>query len=161
MPWVLDANIPIDFAVADLLDVLFRLPLELHTTDILFAELKRPPGAILVGLGLQVYPLSGAQLLEVISLQQRYSRLSRSDLSAFVLARDTGAGLLTGDSRLRELAQAAGIEVHGTLWLLEALMTHRLLAAAQLSAALNAIQAAGGRLPLGEVKDLIRRRQRL
>jgi hypothetical protein len=71
-----------------------------------------------------------------------------------------GAGLLTGDRNLRELAQMSGIEVHGTLWLLEELMTHRLITFTQASTGLDAMRRAGSRLPVGEVLGCLRRWER-
>ena len=52
--------------------------------------------------------------------------LSTYDSFAFVVAEERqGSILLTGDRRLRTLAQAEHLEVHGVLWVVEELAVHR------------------------------------
>ena len=159
MRWVLDAGVVFDFAAGDLLDALFRLPFAFCTPDLLTAELKRPPATLLVQLGLEVETMPGESLVEIIALRSGYSALSLNDVAAFVLARNLGVGLLTGDRRLRALAEQSGVEVHGTLWLLERMITHELIAPSQAVAALDAMLGAGSRLPAAEVQKFKRRRQ--
>ena len=125
---MLDAGVVFDFAAGDLLDALFRLPFAFCTPDLLTVELKRPPATLLVQLGLEVETMPGESLVEIIALRSGYSALSLNDVAAFVLARNLGVGLLTGDRRLRALAEQSGVEVHGTLWLLERMITHELIA---------------------------------
>ena len=158
MRWVIDANVIFDFAAGDLLDDLFRLPWEFCTLDLLLAtEILRPPAPRLVALGLVVHTLPGEQLVEIITLRQTYLALSQPDVAAFVLARGLGVGLLTGDGRLRGLAESFGIEVHGTLWLLDELVHGQFITVAQARTGLTAMQNAGSRLPDHEVQARLRR----
>ena len=157
MRWVLDAGVVFDFAAGDLLDALFRLPLTFCAPDLLLVELKRPPATLLVQLGLEVEALPGESLVEIIALRSGHPALSLNDVAVFVLARNLGVGLLTGDRRLRALAEQSGVEVHGTLWLLDELITHELTAPSEAVAALDAMLKAGSRLPAGEVQKFKRR----
>jgi predicted nucleic acid-binding protein len=106
-----------------------------------------------------VETMPGEFRVEIIALRSGYSALSLNDVAAFVLARNLGVGLLTGDRRLRALAEQSGVEVHGTLWLLERMITHELIAPSQAVAALDAMLGAGSRLPAAEVQKFKRRRQ--
>jgi hypothetical protein len=158
---VIDANVIFDFAAGDLLDGLFRLPWELCAPDLLLAtEILRPPAPRLVALGLVVHTLSGEQLVEIVTLRQARPALSLVDAAGFVLARHLGVGLLTGDRRLRGLAETSGIEVHGTLWLIDELVERCIIPEAQAAAGLKTMLAAGSHLPHDEVQARLRRWER-
>jgi predicted nucleic acid-binding protein len=125
-----------------------------YIPDLLVIELKRPSADHLTRVGLVVYTLTGEQLIEIVELRGTYSALSLPDIATFVMAQALSIGLLTGERRLRELAQVAGIEVHGTLWLLGELLRHGFINHAQACAALQAMLHAGRRLPKTEVSNL-------
>ncbi len=74
-------------------------------------------------------------------------RLSIHDGFAFALAEiNSGCILLTGDNRLRRLATAHSIEVHGLLWILDRMHEHKLRPAAALLVAIRTLESdpAGG-----------------
>lgn len=116
---VIDTNIIFDFWCCGLLELLLGIGTTLVTTDLVAAELCDPPRPLVTSLGLTVASLSGAQLLEIQTLEERVPQTSMVDRSALVLARDHGLTLLTGDSALRMCAEELGIEVHGTLYILD------------------------------------------
>jgi hypothetical protein len=58
--------------------------------------------------------------------------------------------LLTGDSRLNDLAVASGLSVHGLLWLLDEMVRLRVLTPAQAADALQKMLNLGARLPRDE-----------
>jgi len=151
-PCVTDTNVWIDLDDAGLTDLIFRLPLNLQAPDVIVAELERPDGAVLVERGLQVRELTGSQVLEVARLARQYLRPSRSDLFALVLAKSEGATLLTGDRHLRSAAESEGVNVHGTLWLVDEMVEARLLEQREAAARLLRMVQAGRRLPTEEVK---------
>lgn len=161
MRWVLDANIIFDFVAGGLLDDLFRLPLAYCAPDLLLRDdIEHPPVERLRALGLQEHSLSGEQLVEIIALRQQHGALSLADISAFWLAWHLNIGLLTGDRRLRALADASGIEVHGTLWLLDRLTTEGLIGLTQAETALQSMETAGRRLPRREVQAILQQWRR-
>jgi predicted DNA-binding protein (UPF0278 family) len=69
------------------------------------------------------------------------------DLVTLLLAKMLGAGLVTGDLRLNELARGQGLPVHGVLWILDELVNHQVLTATQAVAALLKMIDQGARLP--------------
>lgn len=154
---VLDTNVPIDFHRGGLLEVLFRLPYDFLAPDVIIAELEVPAGRALITLGLRSVSLSGEEVLEVLALADRHRRPSVNDLFALILARTRGATLLTGDRALRALAEAEGLEVHGSLWLLDALVRLKIATPWEASAGLNLMLAHGSRLPERECRLRIRR----
>lgn len=148
---VADANIWIDLHRGTLLDVVFDLPLRWLAPDLVINELeKTPSGAQLVKRGLQSLELSGREMQMVAELSITHRRLSIPDLSALVLAKNQGMMLLTGDGKLRRLAQQERIECHGILWILDEMVRLGVLPSTQAAKALQAILDAGGRLPARE-----------
>lgn len=155
---VADANIWIDLDAAGLVDAKSFVPLGLETTDFVIHELKHNAlGSRLESLGVVAHSMSPEQIAQVYSFRQRSARSSVPDYSTLVVAIDSGAVLVTGDSHLRGVAEAAGLEVHGVLWAIERLMT---LGALEPTVAIDAIEdmiAAGARLPAKEVAETISR----
>jgi predicted nucleic acid-binding protein len=91
-------------------------------------------------------------VLKVADLAARYLRPSRQDLFALVLAETLGAILLTGDGALIDTAHEIGVEVHGTIWLLDQMVAHGILDKRERAQALNLMVDSGSRLPKEEVE---------
>ncbi len=62
-----------------------------------------------------------------------------------------GSLLLTGDEALRKAASQEGVEVHGTLWLLDAMVEGGAISEAEGYRSLELMRNAGRRLPKKEV----------
>lgn len=147
---VVDANILIDLHVGGLLRQVFLLPLRLVAPDVVIVELQEPDGERLMEYGLQSATLAGVQVLEVVSLRARHRQVSANDLFALVLARALKATLLTGDRHLRQVAAQEGIDVHGTLWVLDEMVRLRVITPPRAAEALEQMLARGSRLPWAE-----------
>lgn len=145
--YVSDANIWIDFSHAGLLDALFALPYTFVSTDFVVQELEHPAPAGLVERGLVVEMLAGEAIAELFTLTGQHANISLEDLSCFWVARRQRHPLLTGDARLRRLAEQAGLQVHGALWLLDQLVAHGIASSTLAAAGLRAMLARGARLP--------------
>ena len=126
-----DANIFIDLLEVDLIDMLFKLELNLHTTNLVLNELDATQQAVLKKYinkkQLTVKVLNEADLLELKRLELASGKLSAQDVSVYAYAKEIGAMILTSDRRLRNEAQSKGFEVHGILWLFEQLMDEKLV----------------------------------
>ncbi len=79
-------------------------------------------------------------------------RPSRQDLFALVLSREIEAILLTGDGSLREAAEREGVQVHGTIWLLDQMVEHEIIDKQERAASLKLMVESGSRLPWEEIK---------
>ncbi len=150
---VTDSNIWIDLYRGGLIEKALRLPMELIAPDVVIEELHTPDGKYLVSLGLRVLELSGQQVLKVLDLAERYARPSRQDLFALVLAKEIKAVLLTGDGSLREAAEREGVQVHGTIWLLDQMVEHEIIDTQERAASLKLMVESGSRLPWEEIRD--------
>ena len=86
-----------------------------------------------------------------------YAQVSLNDLFALVLAKERGWPLLTGDRRLREVADEERVEIYGTLWLVERLVDQEIITFGKARAAFELMRNGGRRLPWKDVDVLLAR----
>ncbi len=159
---VSDANVIIDMVDGDVLRQFFRMPLEICVPDLLYAAELEPYIPDLSALGLQVRPLSPETIQYVDELGTRGIALpSINDQLALGLAKQERCTLLTGDQMLRRLAEAEGIAVHGTVWLMNEMISHRLVTPASAVRHLRLMLRNGSRLPLREIRRMLKRHGRV
>ncbi len=154
---VTDSSIWIDLHAAELTTHAFCLPLKLSAPDLVIGELRSPDGRELIAKGLHVEELSGELLEQVVELAAGFGRVSRTDLSALVVALDQQAILLTGDKALRSAAEARGVEVHGTLWVLDSMVERGIIDGRQAVRAGQQMVRTGSRFPEDELRRRVRR----
>lgn len=130
---VKDANILIDLVEAALLDSWFALKIETLTTDIVMGEIDDEQQVRVlqpyVNAGLLKVVVSGPEeMTETASLRLRApSGVTFEDCSALHLAVSRKASLMTGDALLRKFAIKSGVQVCGTLWILDMLVEEGIL----------------------------------
>lgn len=153
-----DANIIIDMNTGGLLRLMFRFDATFAVPDVLYEEELRTDHPELPRLGLKRLELSEDTVAYAGRLIEKYRGLGASinDLLALALAQQEKCSLLTGDGRLRTAGQTEGIDVHGTLWLIEQMIKARTIAVRQAEAAYAKMREAGRRLPWDEVDHQIR-----
>ena len=152
---ITDTNIWIDLDNGAILVDVFRLPYHFSTPDVATSELIRPRWETLQALGLVLQELTSDQVVELVQLRYSHRNLSAIDLASFLLAKSLHATLLTGDSRLYELAISNDIPVHGILWLLDEMVRLRILAHKQAADALQKMIEMGARLPRDKARKRI------
>lgn len=153
-----DANIIIDMKAGGLLRLMFRFDATFAVPDVLFEEELRAEDPELPRLGLTVLELHEETVAYADGLIAKYRRLGASinDLLALALARQEKCPILTGDLLLRTAAQEEGVDMHGTLWLIEQMVNGRVITVRQAEAAYTKMRDAGRRLPWDEVERQLR-----
>lgn len=142
-----DANIIIDMEEGGLLEPLFSLPHCFKVPDILFYDELEEQHGTLIQRGLVLEELTSETLTYAMEIAEVAHGPSRNDCFALCLAKQEQCALLTGDRALRELAQSEGIEVKGTLWIVEEMIHHGLLTIDMAKQAYMQMRNAGRRLP--------------
>ena len=137
-----DSSCRIDLRKGGLLTTTLLLPytfivaLPLVASELL--DFGRADWEDLEGRGLQIIDLSGEQVAAAFEVRRQHPGLSANDCFSLVLA---AAGedriLLTGDQQLRRRAGAAGVEVHGVLWVTDQLAQHAVMSHGDLADALE------------------------
>jgi predicted nucleic acid-binding protein len=147
-----DANILIDMEEGSITGQMFQLDAVFAVPDLLYEEELREEHSYLPELGLRTLELTGETIAYAEALISRYARTgaSTNDLLALALARQEKTTLLTGDDKLRRVAESERVACHGTLWLVEQLVTVRLLTITDAKTAYARMKAAGRRLPWDE-----------
>jgi hypothetical protein len=153
-----DANIIIDMNTGGLLRPMFRLDATFAVPDILFEEELRADHPELSRLGLSLLELREETVVYADKLVEKYRRLGASinDLLALALAWQEKCPLLTGDSRLRTAGQTEGIDIHGSIWLVEQMVLARTITVRQAEASYAKMRDAGRRLPWDEIEKQLR-----
>ena len=152
-----DTNVWIDFAAIDKIELPFRLPYTyLMNTDAVNDEFLSPPwlGEKLVSFGLVPAEMTLKEFDCAEEYGWKYTRLSVYDRVALAMAKCRGIPLLTGDKALRRAAGEEGVEVIGTLFILDKLAELGLLRDTELEECLRGLQALNGgavRLPEFEI----------
>ena len=105
-----------------LIELMFQLPYQFSTPDILFYEELEEEHQHLLAIGLTVCELESETMMYAIDLMPRYKGASRNDCLALALASQEKCPLLTGDKALRQAASDEAVIVMGTLWVVEQLI---------------------------------------
>jgi predicted nucleic acid-binding protein len=127
-----DANILIDLAKLDLLDVFSKLPFDLYTTDFVYEELneeQKSPVSVLHKNG-YLKIIETEEILDfqsITELLESSSGLSFEDCSVWYYSQKLSGTLLTGDGKLRKQVSKQGIEVRGVIFVFDELVKQNLL----------------------------------
>lgn len=148
---VTDTNIWIDLQVGGLLDRVFELEVQWLIPDLVERELGKELSTQLVERGLVIRSLDGEEIDAVRNLGSTYVRPSRTDLATLVVAENENGILVTGDAALREAAKSEGTEVHGTLWIVDALVAEEIVRKPEAARALQLMMDGDRRFPRTEV----------
>jgi predicted nucleic acid-binding protein len=139
----------------NLIPVIFQLPYEITVPDILFELELKEEHNYLLHAGLKVKSLVAESVKKTEFLTQQYPRPSIMDHSALALAIQERCPLLTGDKDLRIAAKKEGVEVHGSLWIIEELLNRKMIQQSQAKSSFDAMKIKGSRLPWGDVEKLL------
>jgi hypothetical protein len=153
---VTDTNIWIDLDHGGLLELMFQLPYQICTADFARVEIRSVDIAILERYGLIFQELGKELIAELFRLRQHKAAMAIADLAAFLLAREQGAVLVTGDRNLVRFAIDAGVDVHGLLWLMDEMIRLGVLEPGKGADSLKIILEYGARLPAEECIQRIR-----
>jgi predicted nucleic acid-binding protein len=149
-----DANILIDLVSTGLFDHCLALNYQFSTTDLILAELYEAQVELIqphINSGkFEIITVSIEELLVIQQLSAEETKLSEQDWSAVYVAQKKKAILLSGDKRLRTLAEQKSIVVCGILWVLDELVRTGLISHEQACAFVSALMNRNKRLPLHE-----------
>lgn len=153
-----DTNVWIDFGAIDAVELPFRLPFTyIMWTDALNDEVRSPKGlrGKLLSAGLLPVQVTVEEFFLADSYGDRYAGLSVYDTVALAIAKSREIVLMTGDGRPRRAASKEGVEVMGTIGVLDRLLSSGLLTHDEYRACISLLLNANGgivRLPQDELQ---------
>ena len=159
-----DTNVFIDLFDIGLLEGLFSLPWEVHTTELVMLELQREGEAETVNRykeegRLHVPVFSPKEMMQIVALlppDRSHSDISITDCSVWYYAKKNNYALLTGDRKLRRVSESDNVEVHGIIYVFDSLKEAGIISAREAAAKLRQLYSINPRLP----KEAIERRLR-
>ena len=119
-----DTNVWLDFNAISRIDLPFRLDCKyIMYKEALRKEIITPPKLLLdlQRLGLEGVNLTIEEFYYAQELSTNYKKLSGYDRTALAIAKYRNIPLLTGDGPLRNAAKKEGVQVFGTIGLLDKL----------------------------------------
>lgn len=153
---ITDANIFIDLIYVGLLDELFAIEVEIHTTLNVVDELNDDQQKLLSKfLNKSSLTAHALEELTIPTSIRRNRKLSDSDKSVLGLAIKLDAFILTGDNVLRKVSGVQRIEVHGALWLFDQFIEKELITRKTATQKLTYLMAYNRRLPCDECEKRI------
>jgi len=155
-----DTNLFIDLMDISLLNEFFSLPWEVHTTDFVVLELTKEGQKELVTRYfednvLHIAVFDPKEFMEIIALKRRFTQktnVSLTDCSVLYYAKKNGYALLTGGRKLRHCSIQDGVEVHGIIYVFDALFEEGVVAPEMLAEKLQMLQNINPRLPKEEIE---------
>lgn len=158
-----DTNVWIDFVTINRIALPFRLPYTyIMNQDAIDEELLSPPDfkEQLLSAGLVATELTEDEFYLAADYGARYHKLSTHDRIALAIAKTRNITLLTGDQALRKAARSEGVDLIGTIGILDQLHDQKLIATDEYIDSLKDLQAKNGtvvRLPARELSERIQR----
>ncbi len=150
-----DANILIDIEIGGLAAPMFSLEYHFAVPDILFYEELEEQHGYMLDMGLSVKDLDEVLVDRVSKMAVKYPKPGRNDLFALVLAVNEKCPLLTGDRDLRSAAENESVEVRGTLWLVNELVTTGKISVHVARGAYQRMRMQGRRLPWESAEQML------
>jgi predicted nucleic acid-binding protein len=125
-----DANILIDLIKLQLVEAFFNITWEFHSTNLiieneLYDEQKEQLLPYVQNGKLIIQELDVEDMISIMTIQAQKPQLSDKDCSALHCAQKLGGLLVTSDNTLRKFAKIKKVEVHGHLWVFDALLDHQ------------------------------------
>ncbi|MCF0114636.1 MAG: hypothetical protein HUJ56_04730 [Erysipelotrichaceae bacterium] len=154
-----DTNVWLDFQEIGRTDLPFRLSCTyIMYKEALKKEIISPPELIdeLIRRGLVGVELTVDELFYALDIAKKYAKLSDFDRTALAIAKFRNIPLLTGDNPLRKAAKKEGVEVFGTIGLLDKLYAGELINKLEYKYCLESLlEHKERRLPVDELKKRI------
>ncbi len=158
---VTDSSVFFDVIKIHALSEFFALKYEICTTDFVKNEIQESEQRVQIeafirSKKLTVFELNGDEIDEVIRFKT--TRVFRTLIDKTVLwkAKQLGCPLLTGDGKLRKEALEQGVEVHGSLWVVEQFVKQEIVNKKRGIEFLDQLKGINDRLPLDEIDRLIK-----
>lgn len=155
-----DANIMIDLIKTGLFDYCLALDYLFSTTNIILDELYDNQIDVIrphIASGkFTIIEITEDEITEIKKMSLEETRLSEQDWSAIFYAHKKQAFILSGDRRLRQVAEAKGLTTYGILWILDQIVDKRILMPEEVCSFLKELMLINNRLPWEECEKRAR-----
>lgn len=159
---ITDASVLFDLFHLNILPEFFALKAEISTTSYVYNEI------VVTNQVVEFEVYKRAQKLNIIALTEdelervnqfvtKRNLKSLPDKTMLWKSVQLGCALLTCDKKLKIEAKEHGIEVYGSIWVIEKLVEESILNSPKAVSLLNELKGINERLPLDEIDKIIKR----
>lgn len=159
---ITDTNVFFDIIGINALPEFFALPYEICTTDFVLSEIlrshqKEQMKMFILEEKLTIFTLTDYEIEDVKAFLTNRSFKGITDKTVLWKAKQLSSILLTGDGKLRKEAIEQGVEVHGSIWVVENLLERHLIEKATAVILLKKLKEINSNLPMDDINKLIKR----
>jgi predicted nucleic acid-binding protein len=157
---ITDTNVFFDVINIGALPGFFSLDFEICTTDFVIAEIRQSHqremvDAFIRAKKLTVFDFTTQEIDDVQNFESTKNLKRITDKSVIWKSLQLQCSMLTGDKRMRDIAESIGLEVHGSLWVITELMSRNLISNEKALALLDALKKTNDWLPKHEIEKII------
>ena len=157
---ITDTNIFFDIISIGALPEFFSLDYEIFTTVFVIQEIKKSDQkeaieVFILAKQLNVIQFNPDEIEEITRFVTRKNFRGITDKSILWKTLQLDCPLLTGDRKLRMEAEEHGVEVHGTIWVIERLVENDMISKAKGIQLLESLRKVNSSLPYDEIDKLI------
>jgi predicted nucleic acid-binding protein len=157
---ITDTNVFFDIINIGALPEFFSLDLEICTTAFVNAEIKQPRqremvDAFIRSKKLTVYNFSAEEIEDVQNFETTKSLKRFTDQSVIWKSLQIQCPMLTGDKKMRDIAEKMGIEVHGSLWVINELISKELITDEKALTLIEELKKTNDWLPKNEIEKMV------
>ena len=157
---ITDTNILFDIISIGALPEFFSLDYEIFTTVFVIQEIKKSDQKEAIEVFIRAKQLNVIQfnpdeIEEITRFVTRKNFRGITDKSILWKTLQLDCPLLTGDRKLRMGAEVHGVEVHGTIWVIERLVENDMISKAKGIQLLESLRKVNSSLPYDEIDKLI------
>lgn len=157
---ITDTNILFDVIKIGALPEFFSLDYEICTTVFVMHEILPSPQKELIETFIRakrliVFDFSAEEIEAVQNFNTERDLKRFTDKSVIWKSLQLNCPMLTGDQRMREVAEKMNIEVHGSIWIIDELVTKTLISSEKAILLLEQLLLTNSRLPKDEIEKRI------
>jgi len=158
--FITDTNVLFDVIKIGVLPEFFNLDFEICTTVFVIAEILPTPQRDLVETFIRAKKLTvfefSAEEVEAVKNFDAERNLKRfTDKSVIWKSHQMNCPMITGDKKMREVAEKMGIEVHGSIWVIDELVSKMLISKEKAIMLLEQLRITNSWLPKDEIEKRI------
>ena len=159
---ITDVSVFFDLYHLQILPEFFALDMEIHTTDFVYNEIanSEQKSEFVIferSKKLHIIKITPVEEDEIRSMELSRSNKSFPDRTVLWKAKQFKCALLTCDGKLRKEAEGQGLEVHGSLWVINQLIDTGIISKAKGIELFKQMKLLNVRLPMHEIDRLIKR----
>lgn len=157
---ITDTNVFFDVINIGALPEFFSLDFEICTTAFVIAEIRQQHqremiDAFIRAKKLTVYNFSAEEIDDIQNFESTKSLKRFTDKSVIWKSLQIQCPMLTGDKKMRDIAEKMGVEVHGSLWIINELITRELITNEKALTLIEELKKTNDWLPKSEVEKMV------